>query len=321
MAEVHSQSFDAASQRVTNIHKEYEGIYAIIAGLGLVVIGIWIGSLFFTDGYNTNVYTELLSVVATIVVVDQLNRRRAREELKNRLFNELRSPATGQGTAALAWLRREGWLDKDIFKGLDLYRVNWENAYLGELNLEEASLSGANLKGANNVRLDENKEEITPEISFQETDLYRANLENAELYDTSFYGTCLIKANLQHSQFVGVSFRVASADNADFRSSVFLNVDFSGAKLMYADFSGAGFFSVDFKYAYMRSVNLLGAYLADTNIEEATLPDAILPNGEKWSSTIDMEKFTNSSHPEFKETREKIDAIRKGMGLGPVDSL
>ena len=45
--------------------EEYRGIITILGGLGLVALGIWLGSLFFSDGYNTNVYTEFLSVAAT----------------------------------------------------------------------------------------------------------------------------------------------------------------------------------------------------------------------------------------------------------------
>lgn len=61
-------------------------------------------------------------------------------------MNEVKSSATGQATAALAWLRREKWTENDSVKQADLQNVNWENAYIGELDLEKTNLRGANLR-------------------------------------------------------------------------------------------------------------------------------------------------------------------------------
>ena len=101
------------------------------------------------------------------MVLDQLNRRRDRAELKQRLLNELRSSAVGQGTAALDWLRRENWIKDDTLEDVDLYRVNWENAYIGDLNMEEATLIGARFANVTNVITDDDGETESKPVNFQ----------------------------------------------------------------------------------------------------------------------------------------------------------
>jgi len=127
------------------------------------------------------VATELLSVVGTVIVVDQLNRRRATQERKLELFDQVKSRSNDIAMDALEKIQRMDWWDEmQGYYGHDdkqviLHNVQWSRVdlqcvNLSKMNLEEANLENANLKGAN---------------------LVDANLESANLKSAS-----LSKANL-----------------------------------------------------------------------------------------------------------------------------
>ena len=73
-------------------YKDYRDFYDYLAGFSILALGVLIGAMIFSDGYDTNVYTELLSVVATIAILDRRSERRERKrqesETKARLIRE-----------------------------------------------------------------------------------------------------------------------------------------------------------------------------------------------------------------------------------------
>ncbi len=174
--------------------------YAVL----LVIIGVLIGRfvLFPADeGYNTNIYTEVLSVALTIFVLDRLAERRERESYKRRLLREVRSKTSAVAVAALEALDDEGWWD-DLRASLlekPLTRAQWEKAYLKgkdlsglvliEVNLKYAELSSVDLHDANLSLGD-----------LQYTNLYYANLHGTELTTTKLVGAQLQSANLQYAK-------------------------------------------------------------------------------------------------------------------------
>ncbi|MEM9951763.1 MAG: pentapeptide repeat-containing protein [Chloroflexota bacterium] len=176
---------------IQSIHQQYLPFYNIGGGLALILIGIWIGSLIFTSGYFTNVYTEALSVIATIVVLDRLNDWREERRLKARLRREATSRDNSTALNAIDWLRAENWLTLDnrehLLREQKLSRANLQDAYLYQADLEncnfykstlrDADISKANLRGAY---------------------LHNANLANASAFGTDFRGACLWYANMRN---------------------------------------------------------------------------------------------------------------------------
>lgn len=300
-----TSTFDAVNQRIQSARSDYEGMYTILAGLGLVAFGIWLGSLFFTDGYNTNVYTELLSVVATIVVVDQLNRRRDRSELKSRLFNELRSPATGQGTAALAWLRREGWLSNDSLINANLHRVNWERAYVGGLNLEGANLNAGRLTGISNQLTNEQGKREYEAVNLKGSSLRHTHMEKSVLIGADFSKANMFKVHLQDAVLVDCNLQIANLHSAHLQNANLSGSNFTGVDLRWADLQGAN----------LAKAQLRGAVIKFADLNNCHLENTILPDGEDWTNKTDMGKYTDENHPEFAATLAKINTIRAEMNL------
>lgn len=70
------------NDEIAAIHIQYADFYRIGGGLALIFIGVLIGAWLFGNnklalppdmlGYITNISTEALSVIATIVVIDRL---------------------------------------------------------------------------------------------------------------------------------------------------------------------------------------------------------------------------------------------------------
>lgn len=347
-------------ERINVIHKEYAFIYNILIGFGFVALGIWIGSYIFTDtnGYFTNVFTEIVSVIATIFVIDRINQWRADQQLKIRLLNELRSPVSATAVTALDWLRRENWIDSTYFVDSDFRRANWEGAFIGGLNFEKAQLSNvtlvsvtnnddiyehpinfrfANLKGANLSHAS------LSYSNFEKAKLWGANLSYAELEKAQFahadlWRAELDKADIKRANFEGANLKSASLQNSDLWSSILTNANLTGVNLCGANISDAILEDADLGHARLectilshsdlsrvnlRGASLRGAYLIGANMNDIKwdiigVNPTILPDSTEWSPDKDIERFTDLNHPEFEATVEKINRIRHELGYKPI---
>jgi len=222
-----------------------------------------------TDFY-ANVSSELGSIAITVLVIDQLNRRRDAKEQQKRdqwqseeqrkrdqlqAISELEQAKTPEDRQPIINRMTRG----DLFKGIKLTRLNLEKAQLDYVNLEEALLIDTNLSEAriNYVRLK------------------RTNLSSATL---------------------------------------------QGAKLMGAGLQGCDLRNANLEAADLRHANLEGAYLCFAKIEKAIWINAILPDGTERTHLTDLKRFTDHEHTEFDVTLEKINTIRKEMGIAPIQS-
>jgi hypothetical protein len=123
--------------------------------------------------------------------------------------------------------------------------------------------------------------------------LWDANLERANLWDANLERATLLKANLE------------------------------GAFLWDANLAGVYLVSANLKGANLQGANLSGAKLQAANLEnviwELESPEqtitATLPDGIKWTSDTDLQRFIDPKHPEYESTLEKINTIRDEMGL------
>ncbi len=173
-----------------------------------------------------NLIPEAIGIVFTVLILDRLAENRNRDELKARLFNELRSSAVGQGTAALAWLKREKWIEPDSLIGAELHRVNWQNAFVGNLSLENANLNGAILSNVSNQVTERAGQRIEHPINFRNASLKYAQLDEAVLIGADFRGAQLTHANLENAVLVN-----ANLEGADLSEANLHNVNLTGAIL------------------------------------------------------------------------------------------
>ena len=183
------------NQEIRMIHRRFDEFYKIGGGILLVLFGIWIGSLLFGEGYSTNVYTEMLSIFVTILVLDRLNERRDTLQLKRRLIREAGSRDNSTALNAIDWLRSEGWLtiydDEQLLLRKKLSRAYLDNAYLYQANLEDANMYKANLSYAD-----------LSKANMRDAFLHRATLDNTSLYNTDFRRAVLWNASLRGAKYI-----------------------------------------------------------------------------------------------------------------------
>jgi uncharacterized protein YjbI with pentapeptide repeats len=126
-------------------------------------------------------------------------------------------------------------------------------------------------------------------------------MSNANLLEVG-----LAKATLIHTNFAKAGFW-----DVYLREAYFLGANLQGADFWMADLQGAHFTFVDLRETNLNQANLKGATfwmqanLTDANLLYADLTDTrfdngtILPDGNQWTPTTDMRRFTDPKHPDF----------------------
>lgn len=298
--------------------------YLIPGSIILVIVGIIIGGFifgaehpFFTSndnflGYSTNVFTELLSVGITILVLDRLNERRQTFREKERLRVLARSRANQVALNAIEEMRFNGWLegDESLLQNAYLARANLQTVNLANANLQVARLYRANLRGAYLFRT--SLEGANLESSdLAEADLRRANLSYTKLSSVNFQDAIMGSANLQ-----GATVSRANLQGARLRRAVLSETNLYRANLQMAymisvNLAGADLQNANLQGAHLHNVNLVGAKLKGTRFDEKTiLPDSVRKSKGRdadgryfydkyWSPDVDMTRYTNPEHPDF----------------------
>lgn len=278
-------------QELDNIRKKYPALYPFAIGMAILLFGIWLGAILFDGdgGYATNLYTELISIGITVVVLDQINEYRTTQKLKQRLVREAGSFANNTAVSAVDWIRHEGWLkgEDGLLKSASLFGANLEGVNFSVANLQNANLETANLEHSRLIRTDLKGASMV-RSKINHANLSVANLENTNLFFAELKGANLVFATL--------------------RGASLPDVNLDGARLDHADLSGAN----------LSGASLKGASLFRANLTETDMRYTILPDGTKWTIDVDMECFTDRTHPKFEAIKQKINSIRINMGLDPI---
>jgi uncharacterized protein YjbI with pentapeptide repeats len=296
---------NSREQEIREIWRDYKHFYRIIGGFALVSIGLWIGSILFSNdvGYGTNLFTEALGVLVTIAVLDRLNDWRSHQQLKDQLVQNAGNRDNSTAVSAVDRMRNENWLEgeKGLLRDRNLYRANLNLADFGNYaNLEKSQLAGSQLQAATLYA-----------ANLRSTDLSQANLAHAYLREANLEGAKLTFAILQ-----GANLKEANLKNTDFSFA-----DLSFTKIWGSNLQNAILRGANLEEANMYPVDLRGADLSQANLTNADMrhiqfnEDTILPDGSNWSEGTDLEKFTNPDHPEYQRY-----AMRE-MLLGSIQSL
>lgn len=283
-------------KEIKAIHIKYEDFYRIGGGLFVVLILIIIGSWIFGQnafgfegdflGYVTNVATEFLSVVGTVIVVDQLNRRRNRQERKLELFDQVKSRSNDMAVDALEKIKRAGWIAELIeyhtVSGVcDFSQVKWSGGIILEgVNLQGANFRNADLQGANfrNAKL---QEASLSGANLQYSDFENANLQGARLWETNLQGAELScsnlqqafmrYANLQEANLIEANLHKADLKYAILQEAYLNNSNLSEANLVAANLQNAGLDGANLEKTNLVSANLQGAGIEKANLQYASL--------------------------------------------------
>jgi general stress protein CsbA len=165
-------------------------------------------------------------------------------------------------------------MSEDLLSGVDL-----SNTPLYDIHLESANLENADLCRC-----------ILPEADLEGANLRYALLNEADLKNADLMNADLCETQLSHIDFNGASLA---------------NANLNGANLQYASLLGASLYDADLEGAYLDYADLRGSCLLYANLSKATLSGArfdettVLPDGENWTPTTDLRRFTDAADPHF----------------------
>lgn len=153
-----------------------------------------------------NLATSFISIGVTVLLIDRIRERRAKEREKEMLISQMSSPFSLLACDAARIIRDRGW-HKEL-AGIMLWKANLEGAELWEFNLAGVNLVYANLNHAN----------LNGAI-LDGADLTDANLSGAMLHNTSLKGASIITTHSNLFIFEGALFQ-----NADLTGAKFLGI-------------------------------------------------------------------------------------------------
>lgn len=278
---------------------------------GYILLHSTFDLLTFIEDFYANISAELGSIAITVIVIDQLQRRREQRERENeekaRLVREAGSRDYSTATSAIQQLREKGWLtgDSGVLRGAKLECADLHTENLNNANLRGAVLAGANLAGAGlcgaelqmsslqfaNLNLAYFWKSTSPQLN---TNLYGVDLRSATLQGTDFTSCNLEKANLtgaraQAAIFTHANLKDTRLRNANLQDANFHLTNLEGADLQFSHLEGAN----------LRDANLRGAKLTGVRYDSWTeLPDHKDDNHAFWDNT-DMRRYTDPAHPDF----------------------
>lgn len=205
---------DAHWQEIRTIHRDYKFFYQIGGGIVLVLLGIWIGSKLFGGdaGFATNIYTEVLSIVVTVFVLNTFAKRREVHQLQQQLIRNAASTSNEIAKDAIHQMDKSSLLigEKGLLQGQRLWNANLNGAYMPGANLKNADLSYSNMSNA----------------YLFETDMRSAYLEGVDFTKAELFGAKFSGAYLGHAKLIE-----AHLESADLSDTDLEEVDFSGADL------------------------------------------------------------------------------------------
>jgi uncharacterized protein YjbI with pentapeptide repeats len=179
----------------------------------------------------------------------------------------------------------------------DLYRANLSGAYL-----ESANLQGANLQAtyfdrseAQKALLEESKgvkrnRRTTDPILH--TELWYANLSQANLYEARLSGVSLLMADLSGAKLVRAilheaDLRAANLSQAYLHEANLSGADLNGANLSKANLSGANLNGANLTRANLSGANLSWATLVHTNLKRANLQGCLVYGIAAWDVELE----------------------------------
>jgi uncharacterized protein YjbI with pentapeptide repeats len=228
----------------------------------------------FLDQVYSNFGIELISVALTVLVIESFNQRRATRERKEELILQMGSPDKGFAVEGARILRLKGWLKDGSLREASLFSANLEGADLRGVHLDDADLRYANLHKAI---------------------LTGANLQRAILLDANLQGAHLVDANLEGVVCGGINLQEAHLGRANLQGANLADSNLQAASLLGANLQGA-----DLRNSKLQGVSFLGANLQGVNFLGARFDgNTLFPDQSRWSSDIDLSRFTDPNHPQF----------------------
>lgn len=273
--------------RIQNIWKEYVVEYRLIFIVFFLLIGLWAfgrnGLNLLPDmlGYVTNVFTELLSIVATVLVLDRIYARRQADQELTRLKALLGSNESVVTKIAVAELSARGWLFDGSLSGTSISNSNLQKADMTGVDLSKSQLFLVNLS----------------ESTLQSANLHKiewvfVNLSNSNLKVSHLNEAALVNVNLEKADLTFANLQMADLSGCDLTEARLLGAELIDGKLRGANLSRASLFLANLTGVDLREANLEGVNLRHANINNVKCDENTkLPNGQYWSDEVNWLEF------------------------------
>lgn len=239
-------------------------VFWVLVGVATFAVLYELGRRFIDpgDAYSLNVWTEILGVMATILIVNtwyqNRDERRRNQEMRARLLNDAIYPDSSIAQKAFYDMRVSGMTigKKSVLRGANLFRANPGKVILNFARMERAFMWSADFSGS----------------TFTDAILDDADIQGAKLAKTDLKRASIRNANLE-------------------------NADLSGADLIGADLTGANLLNADLKnvHYFIHWLNDPEEILADPDY----FRQLILPNGCEAIENTDFSRFTDPKHKRF----------------------
>jgi|GEM_PF-1559993 len=282
----------------------------------------------FWQGISTELVSAAVagSLLGMIILIFQ--QYQSIQNRKSDLILQMSSPDNAFAIEAVRQLRDEGWLFDGTLHNANLSVANLQGANLKFANLRNVNLSRANLLDANleqaNLQ-DANLERANlQDVLFQFANLkgailLQANLEVAFLRDANLEDVILVNSNLQNTMLERVNLQGANLTGAELQGANLTGANLQGANLTGANLQGADVRWANIENSSLRQADLRGSNLRESNLLNINPIDLILPYGSQWIYDIDMRKFTDLDHPEYRITLIRINQIRIKLGYSSIE--
>lgn len=241
-------------------------VFNIIAVFLLILFGYFLGYLTFAVDadhrldYLSGVFSDVLNILSTVVLVTLIQQYFAREQRKKDLVRKAGSRVRGVALDAMDDLMHEGWATgPDSLLQNKFYRyVDWSGAILNEINLSSTTITfDADLS----------------QIKARHTVLISCNFDQVKLTGAFLRATDCTKAT-----FTNCNFADCWLVEAVFKEASVRHCDLSNVNLTLASFQGADLTGTNLKNARLTTRDIV-------NVDRKTVifdEDTILPNGLKW---------------------------------------
>ena len=160
-------------------------------------------------------------------------------------------------------------------------RVYLAGIQLPGANLFRANLERADLRDANLEGAD------LRDANLEGTSLWNTNLEGAYLYGANLEGTRLWNANLEGAILSWANLEGADLNGANLEGAYLNSVNLERADLNGANLEGTSLWNANLEEADLNGANLEGAYLNSVNLEGADLNGANLEGNSLWNANLE----------------------------------
>lgn len=252
-------------KKETNIIKTI-GIIFLIISISIVFLHKYPKDWKFSSLINefyANISSELFSISITILLIDYLYERKSKINSKQRLLRELGSEDRGFTSRALKELKETGALEDGSLVGLDLKGANlsnldFSNANLKNVNFENAILEGctfSNCDLTNTNFISTNlKGAIIENANFENTVLSKANLYSARLSKSKINNCDFLNANLQVSELIEVEINNCKLEGVNLTQANLTRSKIKNSKLLRSIFTSCNALNLTYERCNLKDV-------------------------------------------------------------------